>query len=114
MGRKYAKAVNSVNAAIIASVIATALTGCTNLKYEKEETFKSPSGGEKVIVKVDYVSSPDVWYDGECVFEYEGSGFTEDVFWDIEWVSEDEVVLYIESPIRDKYANERYTIKLPQ
>lgn len=31
----------------------------------------------------------------KCIFEYDGVGFNETVYWDIEWISEDEIRLYV-------------------
>lgn len=65
-------------------------------------------------MKTDYVHRPDVYYDGQCIFEYDKSGFNETVYWDVEWLSEDEILLYISSPDADnKYAEERYEIEMP-
>ena len=88
---------------------------CDYLKYDSglEKTFRSPSGDKEVTVKQDYVSRPDVYYKGECIFEYERSGFMETVGWDVQWISDDEILLYVASPAKDKYADEKYTIEIP-
>ena len=87
--------------------------GCTDLQYEKQESFSSPSGELTVTVKTDAMCRPDVYYGKDCIFEYNGAGFMEEVSWDIEWVSDDEIMLYLESPARDKYAGEKYSIEIP-
>ena len=113
MKRKLSKAVKPVSVAVIASVAAGILAGCSSLEYPKEATFKSPSGDKKVVVKQDWVCRPDVYYGKECIFEYDRQGFMEEVVWEVEWVSEDEIILYLASPRNKKYADERYTIELP-
>ena len=89
-----------------------AFTGCEGLEYETKRDYKSPSGNKVVTVKIDYVSRPDVFYNGECIFKYDRTGFTETVPWDVKWNSEDEIELYLADG-RAKYKNERYVIKIP-
>lgn len=93
-------------------LVLLAFTGCGGLKYEKETVFKSPSGDKAVTVKIDYVSRPDVFYNGKCIFKYDRSGFNETVPWDVKWNSEDEIELYLADG-RAKYENERYVIQIP-
>ena len=102
----------TVISVVIVVFVMTFVVGCTNQMYEKEEIFKSPTGKKEVIVKVDYVSRPDVFCDNECIFQYEGSGFNETVYWDVEWLSEEEIRLYLSAPSNDKYADESYMIEL--
>ena len=78
------------------------------VKYDQQFDSVSPSGNKKVTVKCDYVSRPDVYYNGDCIFEYSKSGFNETVFWDVEWLSEDEIKLYLTS-----YEDEEYLIVVP-
>ena len=46
-------------------------------------------------VEVDYLSRSNVLYEEKCIFEYDGAGFNETVYWDIEWISEDEIRIYV-------------------
>ncbi len=85
------------------------LTGCTD--SDSNQAFESPFGDDEVIVKVDYLSCPDVFYEGKCIFKYDGPGFNETVYWDIEWVSEDEIRLYIPG---HRWTNEVYYIDIPR
>ena len=78
---------------------------CDSIKYDQQFDSVSPSGNKKVTVKADYVSRPDVYYKDECIFEYSKSGFNETVLWQVEWISEDEIRLYLNS-----YDDEDYVI----
>ena len=94
-------------------VFAAAFIGaCSDLEYESTQVFTSPSGNKEVTVKCDYVSSPYVFYDGEMIFQTDKPGFAETVAWDVEWISEDEIRLYVASPQKEKYSNDNYYIKL--
>ena len=94
-------------------VFAVAFIGaCSDIEYEKTLVFTSPSGEKKVTVKCDYVSSPYVFYEGEMIFQTDKPGFAETVAWDVEWISEDEIRLYVASPQKEKYSNDNYYIKL--
>ena len=88
------------------------LSGCANLKYDtdRDEVIQSPDESYSLTIRYDYVSRPDIYKDGKRIFEYSGSGFMENVYWDIEWVSDNEIMLYIKSPQRKKYNNEKYYI----
>lgn len=99
------------NRPIIAFAIAamTFLASCDTLKYDKEFESQSPSGEKTVTVKVDHVSRPDVFYNDECIFEYSGSGFSETEYWKVEWLSENEIRLYL-----DSYDGEDYNIEIPE
>lgn len=88
--------------------VMTIIAGCDALKYDTEFTSDSPSGKKTVTVKVDHASRPDVFYDDECIFEYDGSGFSETEYWKVEWISEDEIRLYL-----DTYKEESYHIDIP-
>ena len=72
-------------------------TGCHD--PDRDQTFESPFGNDEVVVMVDYLSCPDVFYDGECIFEYDGPGFNETVYWDVEWISERKPDTQLISPI---------------
>ncbi len=93
---------------VFTAAMMTYLVGCNDVKYEKEYKSESPSGEKTVTVKVDYVSRPDVFYNDECIFKYDGSGFSETVYWNVEWLSENEIRLYL-----DSYNEEDYSIEIP-
>ncbi len=85
------------------------LSGC---RGERDEDFTSPEGTNTVTVQYDFVSRPSVYYNGQKIFDYEKSGFIEEVFFYVEWLSEDELLLKYDDPSHDgKYAEE-YTISL--
>lgn len=73
--------------------------------YDQDFDSISPSGNKKVTVKIDYISCPDVFYKGDCIFEYSKSGFNETVIWEVEWLSEDLIKLYAPA-----YDDEEYLI----
>lgn len=93
---------------VFTSAIMLSLAGCNGIKYEKEFQSISPSGDKTVTVKVDYVSRPDVFYNDECIFEYDGAGFSETEYWKVEWRSENEIRLYL-----DNYDGEDHSILIP-
>lgn len=93
---------------VFTAAMMTSLVGCNDVKYEKEYKSESPSGEKTVTVKVDYVSRPDIFYNDECIFKFDGSGFSETVYWNIEWISESEIRLYL-----DNYNGEDYSIEIP-
>ena len=93
---------------VYAATVMISFSGCNDVKYDKEFKSESPSGEKTVTVKVDHVSRPDVFYNDECIFEYSGSGFSETVYWNIEWISENEIRLYLNS-----YDGEDYSIEIP-
>ena len=94
-------------------VFASAFIGaCSDVEYESTQVFISPSGNKEVTVKCDYVSSPYVFYEGEMIFKTNKPGFAEKVAWNVEWISEDEIRLYVASPQKEKYSNDNYFIKL--
>lgn len=94
-------------------VFASAFIGaCSDVEYESTQVFTSPSGNREVTVKCDYVSSPYVFYEGEMIFKTDKPGFAETVAWNVEWISEDEIRLYVASPQKEKYSNDNYLIKL--
>ncbi len=91
-----------------AAAMMASLTGCDDIKYDTEYQSESPSGEKTVTVKVDYVSRPDVFYNDECIFAYDGSGFTETEYWKVWWVSEHTIILYL-----DGDSGEHYRIEIP-
>ena len=97
---------------LLALSIVLAVTACGDIYYDSQISFKSPSGNNTVVVKLDYVNRPDVFYNDERIFEYKGRGFTESVPWSVKWNSENEIELFVEGG-RSKYQNERYIITVP-
>ena len=71
----------------------------------------SPSGNYSITLRYDYVSRPYIFKDDTLVFETNKPGYNETVYFKVEWKSEDEIFLYIESD-NDKYSNEKYFIKI--
>lgn len=56
----------------------------------------SPNGSKTITLRYDYVSRPHVFYGDEAIFHYESTGFNETVFFEIEWISENEIRLFSE------------------
>ena len=72
---------------------------------ERKETFESPNGTNKVTISYDYASRPSVIYNGETIWKYEGSGFNEEVFFKVDWTSENAFNLrYDDETHNGKYA----------
>lgn len=85
------------------------LSGC---RGERDEDFISPDGTNTVTVQYDFVSRPSVYYNGQKIFDYGKSGFNEEAFFYVEWLSEDEFLLKYDDPSHaGKYAEE-YMIRL--
>ena len=77
------------------------LTACN----ERKETFESPKGTNKVTISYDFASRPSVIYGGETIWKYEGSGFNEEVFFKVDWISENAFNLrYDDETHNGKYA----------
>lgn len=68
------------------------LSGCSG----QNQSFTSPSGDIQIIVKYDFASRPTVykkgWLFNKKIWSYEGPGFTETVYFEEEWVSENEFI----------------------
>ena len=77
------------------------MTACN----ERKETFESPKGTNKVTISYDFASRPSVIYGGETIWKYEGSGFNEEVFFKVDWISENALNLrYDDETHNGKYA----------
>ena len=98
---------------IISSLIFI-LTGCSNLEYDtsRDKVIMSPDNSYSLTIRYDHVSRPFIFKDGKLIYEYEGPGFMESVGFNIKWVSDDEILLYLESPQKEKYAKEKFYIKI--
>jgi len=101
--------------AVLCILVLFILTGCTTseIEYEtsRDEVIYSPSGNYSITLRYDYVSRPYIFKDDTLVFETNKPGYNETVYFKVEWESEDEIFLYIESD-NDKYSNEKYFIKI--
>lgn len=99
--------------AVLCILVLFILTGCTTIEYEtsRDEVIYSPSGNYSITLRYDYVSRPYIFKDDTLVFETNKPGYNETVYFKVEWKSEDEIFLYIESD-NDKYSNEKYFIKI--
>lgn len=111
-GSKFTRSKFVVLSVFLVVFAAAFIGACSDLEYESTQVFTSPSGNKEVTVKCDYVSSPYVFYDGEMIFQTDKPGFAETVAWNVEWISEDEIRLYVASPQKEKYSNDNYYIKL--
>ena len=79
---------------VLVMLVICMLSGCG---YDREDVFTSPAGTNTVTIKYDYVSRPTLFYHGEKIWEYPNSGFDEEVYFYIEWESEDTFILkYVE------------------
>ena len=84
-------------------IIALSLIACGN----RAEKYTSPDGKNTLTVKYDYANRPSVLYNGECIWEYPGSGFNEEVFFDVEWIDDDTVkMIYNDESHNGKYSEE--------
>lgn len=96
---------------VLVMLVICMLSGCG---YDREDVFTSPAGTNTVTIKYDYVSRPTLFYHGEKIWEYPNSGFDEEVYFYIEWESEDTFILKYDDGRHDgKYAEE-YRIELSQ
>lgn len=79
------------------------LSGCSinKVKYDKEEIIRSPNGKYTITLKYDNVSRPYIFKDNKIIFSYDGPGFNETAYWDVEWLSEDKLLLYLKSPQKE-------------
>lgn len=90
------------------------LVGCSDFQYDtdRDRVITSPDKSYSLLLRYDYVSRPSIFKDGELIYEYKGSGFMESVGFNIKWVSDDEILLYLESPKKEKYKNEQFYINV--
>ncbi|NCB91578.1 MAG: hypothetical protein EOM40_03250 [Clostridia bacterium] len=82
----------------------------TKLQYDTSFDIKSvsPNKTHTLLIRQDWVSRPTVFEGSKVIFRYSKSGFAETVYWNIEWISENECCLYSSSSVTE----ERYTIEL--
>ena len=90
------------------------LTGCDDLKFDtnRDRVIESPDKSYSLTLRYDYVSRPFIFKDGELIYEYEGNGFAESVGFEIEWIDDNKILLYLASPQKEKYSKERYIINI--
>ena len=93
------------------------LWGCNHIIFHAEqEVFTSPNGTNTIIVKYDFVSRPTMYQKGflgnKKVWDYEGSGFMETVYFSVEWLSENQIRFSYDDT-DDKY-DEEYIITLDE
>lgn len=87
------------------------ITGCNSYDDALTQEFTSPEKTHMVVVKYDFAGRPDVFLkNGKQIFKYSKQGFMETVRFDVEWLSEDEFILYLDP---EQYADEKYTVKIP-
>ena len=83
--------------------IAFNVAACSNRRAK----YSSPNGDNTIIVEYDPVSRPRVIYNGDVIWKYEGSGFNEEVFFQVEWIDEDTIkLIYNDESHQGKYYEE--------
>ena len=84
-----------------------------NIKYERtrDKKLTSPSGKNQIILRYDNLSRPYIFKGNTLIYKYEGSGFNEEVEWQINWITENEINLYYDSE-NDQF-DESYKIIIP-
>ena len=80
----------------------------SDLKYEREQKFTSPNGTNTITIKYDMFSCPTVFKGNKKIFEAK-KRYIETVYFDVEWVSEDEFII---KPTTYKYRDDVYTIHI--
>ncbi len=84
-------------------IIAWSLSACSN----RTEEYTSPNGENTITVEYDFVSRPHVIHNGDVIWKYDGSGFNEEVFFNVEWIDEDTVkLIYNDESHGGKYCEE--------
>ena len=96
---------------LIVGIILFLIAGKDELQYEtdRDKKYTSPNGTNTITVKYDYLSRPSVYKGNKKIFSYNGPGYMESVYFDVEWVSEDELIL---KATNNKYKNDVYTIHI--
>ena len=84
-------------------IVACSVIACGN----RQEKYSSPNGENTIIVEYDLASRPHVIYNGDVIWKYEGSGFNEEVFFQVEWIDDDTVkLIYNDESHNGKYYEE--------
>jgi len=102
---KYAKKKAMV---LLVCMIACNVTGCGN----RTDEYTSPDGKNTIVIEYDYVSRPSIQYEGDCIWEYPGKGFNEEVFFDVEWIDNDSLKLIYADESHDGKYSEEFEIDL--
>lgn len=89
-------------------IVAISVIACS----KRQEKYSSPNGENTIIVEYDYVSRPSVIYNGDVIWEYEGSGFNEEVFFNVEWIDDDTVKLTFNDESHNGMYYEEFEIDL--
>ena len=79
---------------------------------DRIEQYTSPNGDNKITVKYDFVSRPSVFYKGNCIWKYPGSGFNEEADFEVEWIDNDTVKLVYNDPSHSGKYYEEFEIDL--
>lgn len=83
--------------------IAFNVAACSNRRAK----YSSPNGDNTIIVEYDPVSRPRVIYNGDVIWKYEGRGFNEEVYFQVEWIDEDTIkLIYNDESHQGKYYEE--------
>lgn len=93
MRRKYIKCILIL---AITLLVIFLLRSCNHIFLSTEQQkFTSPSGTNTIIIQYDFVSRPTIYRKGliwdKKIWEYEGSGFMETVYFNVEWLSENQI-----------------------
>ena len=82
-----------------------------SIKYEtsRDKIIYSPSGDYYITLRYDYVSRPYIFKDNKLIFETNRPGFTQTVDFEVEWKSENEILLYYDLDDK-KYKDDIYDI----
>ncbi len=88
--------------------LACSLSACG----DRVEKYTSPGGENTITVEYDFVSRPSVFNNGDRIWEYPGSGFNEEVFFEVEWIDDDTLKLIYNDETHNGKYYEEYEINL--
>ncbi len=88
--------------------LACSLSACS----DRVEKYTSPGGENTITVEYDFVSRPSVFNNGDRIWEYPGSGFNEEVFFEVEWIDDDTLKLIYNDETHNGKYYEEYEINL--
>ena len=89
-------------------IFALSVAACSGRK----EKYSSPNGENTITVEYDLVSRPHVIYNGKVIWKYEGNGFNEEAYFQVEWIDEDTVKLIYSDPSHNGKYYEEFEIDL--